>query len=98
MMLLEGGGAEPALPPILVVNDYIASWLLTAGIVAALLRRASAGGSYRVHLSLTRAALWILSLGVFDRQYALATAGTGRDHAYLDPELFTAHRSVTTRA
>jgi crotonobetainyl-CoA:carnitine CoA-transferase CaiB-like acyl-CoA transferase len=90
MMLLEGGGAEPALPPILVVNDYIASWLLTAGIVAALLRRASVGGSYRVHLSLTRAALWILSLGVFDRQYALATAGTGRDHAYLDPELFTA--------
>jgi hypothetical protein len=48
------------------------------------------GGSYRVHVSLTRAALWILGLGVFERAYAHATAGRGTDHAYLDPEVFTA--------
>jgi crotonobetainyl-CoA:carnitine CoA-transferase CaiB-like acyl-CoA transferase len=90
MMLLEGGGRQPALPPILVVNDYIVSWLMVLGIVVALRRRARDGGSYRVHVSLTRAALWILSLGVFDLDYARSVAGSGGPHAYLDPELFTA--------
>ncbi len=92
MMNLEGGDGPPALPPILVVNDYIVSWLLTAGIVEALARRAVAGGSYRVHVSLTRAALWILSLGIFERSFAHATAegAGGEEHRYLDPELFTA--------
>ncbi|MBP2472141.1 crotonobetainyl-CoA:carnitine CoA-transferase CaiB-like acyl-CoA transferase [Crossiella equi] len=90
MMNLEGDGTAPALPPILVVNDYIVSWLMAAGATEALARRARDGGSYRVHVSLTRVALWILSLGVFDRDYAHATAGTGGQHAYLDPETFTA--------
>lgn len=94
MMNLEGGmrgtEGEPALPPILVVNDYIVSWLMAAGAVEALCRRAVHGGSYRVHVSLTRAALWILSLGVFDREYARATAGCTPEHAYHDPEVFTA--------
>jgi crotonobetainyl-CoA:carnitine CoA-transferase CaiB-like acyl-CoA transferase len=98
MMNLEGGlgsagsaaGERPALPPILVVNDYIVSWLLATGVVEALRRRAVHGGSYRVHVSLTRAALWILGLGVFDRGYAHSTAGTGELHAYHDPEVFTA--------
>ncbi|MEA5360688.1 CoA transferase [Amycolatopsis sp., V23-08] len=90
MMHLEGDGETPALPPILVVNDYIVSWLMAAGIVEALTRRATEGGSYRVHVSLTRAALWILSMGVFDKAYALDTAGRGEAHAYLDPETFTA--------
>jgi crotonobetainyl-CoA:carnitine CoA-transferase CaiB-like acyl-CoA transferase len=90
MMHLEGDGERPALPPILVVNDYIVSWLLAAGVTEALARRAVNGGSYRVHVSLTRAALWILSMGIFDRAYATATAGRGEEHAYLDPETFTA--------
>jgi crotonobetainyl-CoA:carnitine CoA-transferase CaiB-like acyl-CoA transferase len=90
MMHLEGDGETPDLPPILVVNDYIVSWLLTAGITEALARRATEGGSYRVHVSLTRAALWILSLGVFDKAYATETAGSDESHAYHDPETFTA--------
>lgn len=90
MLLREGGGTVPSLPPILVVNDYIVSWLMTVGIVEALMRRAQVGGSYRVHVSLTRVALWILSLGVFDRDYAAATAGRPGEHAYLDPEQFSA--------
>ncbi|MFI8774551.1 CoA transferase [Gordonia sp. NPDC062954] len=93
MMLYEGGGDRPALPPILVVNDYIVSWLMTAGIVEALSRRAQEGGSYRVHVSLTRAALWIVGMGVFDREYAHQVAGRSGDddrHVYLDPEVFTA--------
>ncbi|TCP53598.1 CoA transferase family III [Tamaricihabitans halophyticus] len=90
MMLLDGDADGPALPPIMVVNDYIVSWLMTAGIVRALLRRAVEGGSYRVHVSLTRAALWILAMGIFDKDYATSVAGTGVEHAYLDPEVFTA--------
>ncbi|MFI9025586.1 CoA transferase [Streptomyces sp. NPDC053560] len=90
MMNLEGDGERPGLPPILVVNDYIVSWLMAAGVSEALARRAREGGSYRVHVSLTRAALWILSLGVFDKAYATEIAGTGERHAYLDPETFTA--------
>ncbi|MFJ3219957.1 CoA transferase [Kitasatospora sp. NPDC086801] len=90
MMLLEGDGERPALPPVLVVNDYIVSWLMAAGVVEALTRRATEGGSYRVHVSLTRAALWILGMGVFDRDYARETAGRGEEHAYLAPETFTA--------
>lgn len=90
MMTMEGDGERPALPPILVVNDYIVSWLLATGIAQALARRAGEGGSYRVHVSLTRAALWILSMGVFDRDYAIETAGRGEQHAYLDPETFRA--------
>ena len=90
MMTMEGDGERPALPPILVVNDYIVSWLLATGIAQALARRAGEGGSYRVHVSLTRAALWILSMGVFDRDYATETAGSNETHRYLDPETFTA--------
>ena len=89
MLLREGGGEVPALPPIVVVNDYIVSWFMTAGIVEALMRRAVDGGSYKVHVSLTRVALWILSLGVFDPAYAAETAGRPGEHAYLPPEQFS---------
>lgn len=90
MMLLEGSPEQPRLPPILVVNDYIVPWLAQAGVVAALRRRATEGGSYEVRVSLTRVALWILSLGIFDKQWAHATAGSADRHRYLDPETFTA--------
>ncbi len=87
MMLLEGSAEQPKLPVVTVVNDWIVPWLATAGITAALMRRATEGGSYRVHVSLTRVAAWILSLGIFDKDYAAEVAGQGERHAYLDPEL-----------
>jgi len=90
MMLLEGDGERPRLPPIMVVNDYLVPWLATVGIVRALMLRAQMGGSYRVHVSLTRVALWIISLGILDRDWARATAGASDQHRYLDPETFTA--------
>ncbi|MFJ6902895.1 CoA transferase [Streptomyces griseoluteus] len=90
LLHLEGDGDKPALPPITVVNDYLVSWFMTAGIAEALRRRAVDGGSYRVHVSLSRVALWILSMGVFDQGYARRTAGTGDLHAYPDPEVFSA--------
>ncbi|MEU0969078.1 CoA transferase [Streptomyces sp. NPDC005917] len=100
IMLMEGEDgvaaqptSTPALPYISVVNDYVLSWLATTGALAALMRRATDGGSYRVTLNLTRIATWILSLGIFDRDYAHATAlnpDPDSPHAYLDPDTFTA--------
>ncbi|MEV7391632.1 CoA transferase [Streptomyces sp. NPDC091215] len=100
IMLMEGEDgvaarptSTPALPYIMVVNDYVLSWLATTGALAALMRRACEGGSYRITLNLTRIATWILSLGVFDRGYAHRTAlnpDPGSPHAYLDPDTFTA--------
>lgn len=57
---------------------------------AALRRRADEGGSYHVHVSLSRIALWIISLGLFDRNWAHPTAGSNETHSYLDPEVFHA--------
>jgi crotonobetainyl-CoA:carnitine CoA-transferase CaiB-like acyl-CoA transferase len=90
MMALEGSSDAPQVPVINVVNDWIVPWLSTAGIAAALARRAEEGGSWRVHVSLTRVAVWMLSLGIFDRDYVRETAGRGELHAYVEPELFEA--------
>ncbi|MET8771590.1 MULTISPECIES: CoA transferase [Streptomyces] len=90
IMYLEGSPDAPQLPPIWVVNDHLVPLLAATGIVQALIRRAEEGGSYRVHVSLTRVALWMLSLGIFDKTYARQTAGRDEEHAYLDPETFTA--------
>ncbi|MFA7601572.1 MAG: CoA transferase [Novosphingobium sp.] len=88
IMALEGSIEQPQLPPIIVINDYLASWLAQVGIVAALRRRAEEGGSYHVHVSLSRIALWLLSLGLFDKDWAHRTAGSSDRHSYLDPEIF----------
>lgn len=93
-LALQGSEAAPTLPPIGVVNDYLTAWLAQAGIVAALRRRAEEGGSYHVHVSLTRVALWILSLGIFDQEWAIRTAGSAEAHTYLDPETFRAETAM----
>ncbi|MFJ1700248.1 CoA transferase [Streptomyces sp. NPDC088252] len=100
IMLMEGEDgvaakptSTPGLPYISVVNDYVLSWLATTGALAALMRRATDGGSYHVTLNLTRVATWILSLGAFDRTYAHEIAlnpDPTSPHAYLDPDTFTA--------
>ena len=90
VMSLQGSDEKPELPPIGVVNDYLTAWLAQAGIVSALRQRAEQGGSYHVRVSLTRVALWILSMGIFDREWALRTAGSAEQHRYLDPETFRA--------
>ncbi len=96
MMNLVGADDNPRLPLIGVVNDWLVPWLATTGIVEALIRRATEGGSYRVHICLTRVALWILSLGIFDKEYARAVAGIGPDRAYMDPDTFTAETPCGT--
>jgi crotonobetainyl-CoA:carnitine CoA-transferase CaiB-like acyl-CoA transferase len=94
ILALEGSNDAPQLPPVVVVNDYLASWLAQVGIVSALRRRAREGGSYHVHVSLSRVALWILSLGIFDKEWAYRSAGASEEHRYLDPETFTAETGL----
>ena len=95
VMLAEGqdvnGERVPGLPAVPVVNDYITAWFLELGILRALTLRARFGGSYKVTVSLTRVALWLQSLGTFDREYSADVAGREVGHELLAPNTFTAH-------
>jgi crotonobetainyl-CoA:carnitine CoA-transferase CaiB-like acyl-CoA transferase len=93
---IEGSLEHPKSPPIIPIVDNVVGWLGTVGTLAALRRRAAEGGSYRVTVSLCRTVLWLLSLGIFDKAYAQATAGSSDEHAYVDPDLFTAETPLGT--
>jgi crotonobetainyl-CoA:carnitine CoA-transferase CaiB-like acyl-CoA transferase len=86
----EGTLAQPSMPPIIPICDNVVGWLGTVGVLEALRRRATEGGSYRVVVSLTRTVLWLLSMGIFDKGYAKETAGSTDEHASVAPDLFTA--------
>ncbi|WP_258164134.1 CoA transferase [Pseudomonas sp. 17104299] len=86
----EGSLTRPKQPPIVPICDYVVGWLGTVGVLAALRRRAVEGGSYRVVVSLTRTVLWQLALGVFDKRYAVETAGSISEHKYVAPDTFVA--------
>jgi len=86
----EGTLQQPALTEIFVVNDYAMSWLSAMAVLATLKRRAHEGGSYRIHLSLARLSMWLLQMGLFDKNYACEIGDTTGAHAYLAPEVFQA--------
>jgi crotonobetainyl-CoA:carnitine CoA-transferase CaiB-like acyl-CoA transferase len=92
----EGTLSEPSSPTIIPICDNVVGWLVTVGILKALRRRATEGGSYRVVVSLTKTVLWLLSLGIFDKAYAKATAGSTEEHAPVAPDLFTAETPLGT--
>lgn len=96
LFAIEGTPTHPRSPPIIPIVDNVVGWLGTVGILAALRRRALEGGSYRVTVSLTRTVLALMSLGIFDRDYAKATAGSSTEHANVAPDLFTAETPLGT--
>jgi crotonobetainyl-CoA:carnitine CoA-transferase CaiB-like acyl-CoA transferase len=59
----EGSLDRPLLASTFTLNDYLAGYLGTAGVTAALLRRAREGGSYHVKVSLTSCSMWLQDLG-----------------------------------
>jgi crotonobetainyl-CoA:carnitine CoA-transferase CaiB-like acyl-CoA transferase len=96
LFCIEGSPTKPQSPVIIPICDNVMGWLGTVGILAALRRRAIEGGSYRVTVSLSRTVLWLLSLGIFDKAYAHATAGSAAEHTYVAPDLFTAETPLGT--
>jgi crotonobetainyl-CoA:carnitine CoA-transferase CaiB-like acyl-CoA transferase len=94
--VMEGTLEEPGFPQIKVVNDFIASWLGTMAVISTLIKRSTEGGSYKIHLSLTRAILWMYTLGFFDKAYAQKISGSSEEHLFMDPELFTAETTMGT--
>jgi len=96
LFAIEGTPTHPQSPPIIPICDNVVGWLGTVGILAALRKRAVEGGSYRVVVSLTRTVLWLLSLGIFDKAYARATAGSSDEHREIAPELFIAETPMGT--
>ena len=96
LFCIEGTLRQPKSPVIIPICDNVVGWLGTIGILAALRRRAVEGGSYRVRVSLTRTLLWLYSLGIFDKDYARATAGSSDEHADIAPDLFTAETPLGT--
>jgi len=67
MAMAQGTVSKPQLSPVFPC-DYITGYLATYGILAALLRRTTEGGSYAVRVSLCRTAMWIQSLGPVARE------------------------------
>jgi crotonobetainyl-CoA:carnitine CoA-transferase CaiB-like acyl-CoA transferase len=96
LFTIEGTATQPKSPAIIPICDNVVGWLGTVGVLEALRRRATEGGSYRVVVSLTRTVLWLLSMGIFDKAYAQETAGSAEKHMYVAPDLFTAETPLGT--
>jgi crotonobetainyl-CoA:carnitine CoA-transferase CaiB-like acyl-CoA transferase len=62
----EGWPSKPRFSPVFYLADLITGYLAAAGMMAALLRRATEGGSYHVKLSLTRSAMWVQEFGLMN--------------------------------
>jgi crotonobetainyl-CoA:carnitine CoA-transferase CaiB-like acyl-CoA transferase len=67
LAIAEDSAAHPRLSPVVTLNDYLTAYLVAAGVTAALIRRATEGGSYHVRASLTRTSMWIQSLGALPK-------------------------------
>jgi crotonobetainyl-CoA:carnitine CoA-transferase CaiB-like acyl-CoA transferase len=96
LFTIEGTPSQPKSPAIIPICDNVVGWLGTVGVLEALRRRATEGGSYRVVVSLTRTVLWLLSMGIFDKAYAQETAGSKDEHRYVAPDVFTAETPLGT--
>ena len=81
LMAIEGGDGEPRLPVTALLNDYITGYMGAIGCMAALVKRATEGGSWHVTVSLTGTAMWCGSLGLVDP----SLAGSDQEHRLRDP-------------
>ena len=86
LMTVEGSENEPRLPVTSLINDYITGYMGAIGASAALLKRATEGGSWHVTVSLTRSAMWCGSLGFVDP----ALAGRDEEHRLREPTPYDA--------
>ena len=86
----EGSPEQPRFPVgVNVVVDFLCGILATAGVQAALLRRAKEGGSYRVTVTLAQTTSFEMSLGLNDKSQLLALDELGPEHQIQTPNLVT---------
>ena len=82
----EGGSTRtPNVSPVSYLADLMSGYFGAAGVMAALLHRATEGGSYHVKVSLARSALWVEELGAF---------GSDETEGYPERDTYP-YRSVT---
>jgi crotonobetainyl-CoA:carnitine CoA-transferase CaiB-like acyl-CoA transferase len=81
LMATEGTETEPELPVTGLINDYVTGYMGALGATAALVKRATEGGSWHVTVNLTRTAMWCGSLGLVDPELA----GCDDEHRLREP-------------
>jgi crotonobetainyl-CoA:carnitine CoA-transferase CaiB-like acyl-CoA transferase len=86
LMTIEGSDAEPKLPVTSLINDYITGYMGAVGTTAALVKRATEGGSWHVTVNLTRTAMWCGSLGRVNPD----DAGCDDQHSLREPHPYDA--------
>jgi crotonobetainyl-CoA:carnitine CoA-transferase CaiB-like acyl-CoA transferase len=86
LMTLEGTESEPSLPVTALINDYITGYMGAIGATAALIKRATEGGSWHVTVNLTKSAMWCGSLGLVDPELA----GCDEEHSLAQPLAYDA--------
>ena len=82
LMTIEGGDATPRLPVTTLINDYITGYLGAVGAAAALVKRATEGGSWHVSVNLTSSAMWCASLGLVNP----VLADSDSEHTLREPQ------------
>jgi crotonobetainyl-CoA:carnitine CoA-transferase CaiB-like acyl-CoA transferase len=86
LMTLEGSPEQPRLPVTGMINDFITGYLGAIGATAALIKRATEGGSWHVTVNLTRTAMWYQSLGLVAPEFA----GSDDEHSLREPDAYDA--------
>jgi crotonobetainyl-CoA:carnitine CoA-transferase CaiB-like acyl-CoA transferase len=90
LMTIEGTQCVPRLPVTGLMNDFITGYMGAIGASAALVKRATEGGSWHVTVSLTRTAMWYPTLGLVDP----AQAGSDDQHSLRAPAACDAATSL----
>jgi crotonobetainyl-CoA:carnitine CoA-transferase CaiB-like acyl-CoA transferase len=86
LMTTEGSEAALRLPITSLINDYITGYMGAIGATAALVKRATEGGSWHVTVNLTRTAMWCGSLGLVEPDLA----GCDDEHSLREPRPYDA--------
>ncbi len=85
-----GSDDQPQLPHgVNVVCDFLTGYLGAIGVQAALLRRATEGGSYRVSINLSQTIMLEQAIGLVDNATLLRLNELGPDHKPMQPNLQT---------
>jgi len=85
-----GSPDQPQAPHgVNVICDFLTGYLTTLGVQAALMRRATEGGSYKVSVNLSQTVMFEQAIGLIDKNTLLNLKSMGEEHQPLEPNLQT---------